>query len=43
MNALRAGPEDGAAPALMLGYQKSHRRRTVLGPRPQKRLIRKRG
>ncbi len=28
-----AGPEDGAAPALMLGYQKSRGRRAVLGPR----------
>jgi hypothetical protein len=27
-----AGPEGGAAPALMLEYQKSHRRRTTLGP-----------
>jgi hypothetical protein len=27
-----ARPEDGAAPALMLEYQKSHRRRAVLGP-----------
>jgi hypothetical protein len=27
-----AGPEDGAASSLMLGYQKSRRRRTALGP-----------
>jgi hypothetical protein len=27
-----AGPEDGTAPALMLGYQKSRGRRAVLGP-----------
>jgi hypothetical protein len=27
-----AGPEDGAAPSLMLEYQKSRRRRTALGP-----------
>jgi hypothetical protein len=26
-----AGPEDGAAPSLMLEYQKSRRRRTALG------------
>jgi hypothetical protein len=29
---LVAGPEGGAAPSLMLEYQKSHRRRTALGP-----------
>ena len=28
----RAWPEDGAAPALMPGYQKSRGRRTALGP-----------
>jgi hypothetical protein len=27
-----ARPEDGAAPSLMLEYQKSRRRRTALGP-----------
>ena len=28
----RAGPEGGAAPVLMLEYQKSHRRRAAFGP-----------
>jgi hypothetical protein len=32
MVVLLAGPEGGAAPSLMLEYQKSHRRRTALGP-----------
>jgi hypothetical protein len=27
-----AGPEDGAAPSLMLEYQKSRHRRAALGP-----------
>jgi hypothetical protein len=27
-----AGPEDGAAPSLLLEYQKSRRRRAALGP-----------